>query len=112
MNIMKSFFICLMLLLSYPAQSVMAQGQPAKRCEAITKKGTRCKNKAVNKTKYCQVHQAKSPAVMQGVPMQPRFRDIANSTIRCIMKVNYNHLPFSKSRYREKSSIHQMPFWE
>lgn len=23
------------------------------------------------------------------------------------MKVNYNHLPFSKSRYREKSSIHQ-----
>ena len=65
MNIMKSLFICLMLLLSYPAQSVMAQGQPAKRCEAITKKGTRCKNKAVNKTKYCQVHQAKSPAVMQ-----------------------------------------------
>ena len=37
----------------------------AKRCEATTKKGTHCKNTAVNNTKYCQVHQAKSPNVQQ-----------------------------------------------
>ena len=60
----KALLLTFMLLCSCPAQYVIAQAQP-KRCEATTKKGTRCKNKAVKKTKYCQVHQAKSPSVQQ-----------------------------------------------
>lgn len=35
------------------------------RCEAITQKGTRCKNKALKGSKYCQVHLAKDPRVQQ-----------------------------------------------
>ena len=35
------------------------------QCEAITKKGTRCKNNALKDSKYCQVHQAKDPKVQQ-----------------------------------------------
>lgn len=62
---MRVFIFSLMLLLSFPTLCVSAQNQPAKRCEATTKKGTRCKNTAVNNTKYCQVHQAKSPNVQQ-----------------------------------------------
>lgn len=46
------------------SQNPSIMSQP-KRCEAITKNGTRCKNMAVNGTKYCQVHQAKSPTVQQ-----------------------------------------------
>ncbi len=61
---MKSIVLCLMMLLTYPTNNLIAQGQP-KRCEAITKKKTRCKNNAVRNTKYCQVHQAKSPSVQQ-----------------------------------------------
>ena len=53
-----------MLFLSYPTQTVIAQSQP-KRCEAMTKKGTRCKNQALKNSKYCQVHKAKSPNVQQ-----------------------------------------------
>ena len=63
-NIMKLIVLCLMMLLTYPSNNVIAQTQ-LKRCEATTKKGTRCKNNAVNNTKYCQVHQAKSPSVQQ-----------------------------------------------
>lgn len=55
----------MLLLLSFPTENMLAQSQTSKRCEATTKKGTRCKNKAVNNTKYCQVHQAKSPSVSQ-----------------------------------------------
>ena len=62
--VMKTAFLSILLLLSVPTQYVIAQSQP-KRCEAITKKGTQCKNKAINNTKYCQVHQAKSPNVQQ-----------------------------------------------
>jgi len=64
-NMMKTFIISLMLLLIFPTLYVYAQDQPSQRCEATTKKGTRCKNKAVNNTKYCQVHQANSPSVKQ-----------------------------------------------
>ena len=31
----------------------------------MTKNYTRCKNMAVNGTKYCQVHQTKSPTIQQ-----------------------------------------------
>ena len=61
----KAFMISLMLLMSFPAQDISAQGQPTKRCAATTQKGTRCKNDAVNNTNYCQVHQVKSPQVKQ-----------------------------------------------
>ena len=64
-SVMNTLLLTLVLLVSAPTLSVSAQNQPTKRCEAITKKGTRCKNKAVNNTKYCQVHQAKSPSVKQ-----------------------------------------------
>lgn len=60
----KALFLSIMLLMSFPVQNAIAQTQP-KRCEATTKKGTRCKNKAVNNTKYCQVHQSKSASVQQ-----------------------------------------------
>ena len=60
----KILFLSIMLFISFPIQYVKTQSQP-KRCEAITKNGTRCKNMAVNGTKYCQVHQAKSPTVQQ-----------------------------------------------
>ena len=54
------------LMVMTPSQSSYAQSSTtAKRCEATTKKGTRCKNTAVNNTKYCQLHQAKSPNVQQ-----------------------------------------------
>lgn len=61
---MKALLLSLLLFLSFPMQNVIAQTQP-KRCEATTKKGTRCKNQAVNNTKFCQVHQANSPTVQQ-----------------------------------------------
>lgn len=60
----KAIILSIMLFVCYPPQNAIAQSQP-KRCEATTKKGTRCKNEAVNNTKYCQVHQAKSPSVQQ-----------------------------------------------
>ena len=61
---LKATLLSILLLLSVPTQNVSAQTRP-KQCEAITKKGTRCKNKAIKNTKYCQVHQAKSPNVLQ-----------------------------------------------
>ena len=63
-TVLKAALLSILLLLSIPTQSVIAQTQP-KRCEATTKKGTRCKNKALKNSKYCQVHQAKSPNVQQ-----------------------------------------------
>ena len=63
---MRVFLLSIMLLfMSYPSQDMMAQSQQPKRCEAITKKGTRCKNQTVNNTRYCRVHQAKSSSVQQ-----------------------------------------------
>ena len=56
----KAIILSLVFLLSFPAQYAIAQSQTSKRCEATTQQGTRCKNKAVNNTKYCQVHQSKS----------------------------------------------------
>ena len=61
---LKAVLLSAMLFLCAPTQSIIAQTRP-KQCEAITKKGTRCKNKAIKNTKYCQVHQAKSPNVLQ-----------------------------------------------
>lgn len=60
---MKVLLLSLMLLVSAPTLYASPQNQSTKRCEATTQKGTRCKNKAVNNTKYCQVHQAKSQPV-------------------------------------------------
>ncbi len=62
--VMRAAFLSILLLLSVPPQPVIAQNQ-SKRCEATTKKGTQCKNKAINNTNYCQVHQAQSPNVAQ-----------------------------------------------
>ena len=65
-NILKPLLQTAALMLMTPSHSSYAQSPTtAKRCEATTKKGTHCKNTAVNKTKYCQVHQAKSPNVQQ-----------------------------------------------
>ena len=65
-HILKPLLLTAALVLMCPAQSAYAQSSTtAKRCEATTKKGTRCKNTAVNNTKYCQLHQAKSPNVQQ-----------------------------------------------
>lgn len=61
---LKAALMSILLLVSVPSQNVMAQTQ-SKRCEAITKQGTQCKNKALKNSKYCQVHQAKSPNVQQ-----------------------------------------------
>lgn len=55
----------MLLFLSVPSQNVIAQSQQPKRCEAITRKGTRCKNEAVYNSKYCRVHQANSPFVQR-----------------------------------------------
>ena len=63
-TMIKALLLSIMLFVSFPTQYAIAQKQP-KRCEATTKKGTRCKNNAVNNTKYCQVHKAKSPSVQQ-----------------------------------------------
>lgn len=60
----KALFLSIMMFVSLPIQNITDQTQP-KRCEATTKKGSRCKNNAVNNTRYCQVHQAKSPSVQQ-----------------------------------------------
>ena len=61
----KAFLISLVLLLSFPAQNVSAQGHPKKQCAATTPKGTRCKNNALKNSKFCQVHQAKDPKIQQ-----------------------------------------------
>ncbi|MBQ7057164.1 MAG: hypothetical protein IJM84_04375 [Bacteroidaceae bacterium] len=57
---LRTFIISFMLLLAFSTQSVMAQHQPSKRCEATTKQGTRCKNQALNNSKYCRLHQGKA----------------------------------------------------
>ena len=65
-NILKLLLLTAALLIMSPTHSTFAQSSTTtKRCEATTKKGTRCKNTAVNNTKYCQLHQAKSPNVQQ-----------------------------------------------
>ena len=61
----KAIILFMMLVMSMPTMEVLAQNVPTKRCEATTKKGTRCKNKAVGNTKYCKVHQTKSQSVKQ-----------------------------------------------
>lgn len=58
----KTILFSFMLLLAAPAQNISAQAKTSTRCEATTQQGTRCKNKTVNNTKYCQVHQSKLKA--------------------------------------------------
>ena len=55
----------MLLLCMSPVVEVQGQGRSQVRCEATTKKGTRCKNKALERSKYCQVHQAKDSNVAQ-----------------------------------------------
>ena len=65
-NIFKSLLLTAALVVISLTLGLYAQSSTtAKRCEATTKKGTRCKNTAVNNTKYCQEHQAKFPTVQQ-----------------------------------------------
>lgn len=67
----------LVALLCLGPYETYAQTTPsAKRCEAITKKGTRCKNKAVANSRFCRVHQAQNPNVQ-------KCKAITKSGTRC-----------------------------
>lgn len=59
-----SLVFSIILIITSPALSP-SQIQQTHQCVATTKKGTRCKNKALKGSNYCQVHQAKSPNVAQ-----------------------------------------------
>ncbi|MBP5386491.1 MAG: hypothetical protein J6Y97_03790 [Prevotella sp.] len=61
----KYILFSLMLLLSCSVQDTSAHELQAKQCVATTKKGTRCKLNSLENSKYCHVHQAKSPVVSQ-----------------------------------------------
>ena len=61
----KLILAAMSLLCMAPTVDVWGSGKSQVRCEAITKKGTRCKNKALERSKYCRVHQAKDPNVAQ-----------------------------------------------
>lgn len=55
----------MLLLCMVPIEQAWGEKQSQVRCEAITKKGTRCKNMALERSKYCRVHQANDPKVKQ-----------------------------------------------
>lgn len=63
----KLLFLFMMMLLPCTQLSAndVIQKESTKRCEATTKKGTRCKAKALEKSKYCRAHQANSSKVVQ-----------------------------------------------
>ena len=61
----KIKIVFLMFLVCFPAVYASAQDQSVKRCEAITQKGTHCKNRALRYSSFCQVHKTKSPSVQQ-----------------------------------------------
>lgn len=61
-----SFIIPIILFASSPTQdSYVTSSYATQRCEATTKKGTRCKNNALKGSKYCQIHKANDPKVKQ-----------------------------------------------
>jgi hypothetical protein len=60
----KYIFIYIILFFSFSIQNIEAENK-SDRCEAITKKGIRCKNKVVKNTKFCHLHQVKSSSVQQ-----------------------------------------------
>lgn len=64
-KVIKILLVVAFLLANVGTLEMKAQPQQQERCAATTKQGTRCKNKAVNNTKYCQVHKAKFPSVQQ-----------------------------------------------
>ena len=65
MKHLKLILAALLLLCAAPTVEVWGQSWSQVRCEAITQKGTRCKNKALERNKYCRVHQAKDANVAQ-----------------------------------------------
>ena len=65
MKYLKLIFAAVLLLCSAPTQEVCGQIISQTRCEAITRNGTRCRNKALEQSKYCRVHQANDPKVAQ-----------------------------------------------
>lgn len=65
MKLLKLIVAAMLLLCAAPMEDAWGQGRSQVRCEALTKKGTRCKNKALERSKYCQVHQAKDSNVAQ-----------------------------------------------
>ena len=58
----KFILLSLALMAPNPTQDTPNLPTPS-RCEAITKKGTRCKNKPRPNSKYCYVHQTKDSKV-------------------------------------------------
>ena len=56
---LKTIIFSFALLLGAPSTQIFAKPQP-KRCEAITQKGTRCKNQAIENGKYCPMHKSKA----------------------------------------------------
>ena len=66
MERLKMILIAILLLCVAPLEQTWGQQKQSKvRCEAITKKGTRCRNIALKRSKYCHVHQANDPKVKQ-----------------------------------------------
>ncbi len=65
MKYLKLIVAAMLLLCAAPMEDAWGQGRSQVRCEALTKKGTRCKNRALEQCKYCQVHQAKDSNVAQ-----------------------------------------------
>ena len=78
-----SLLISAILLVGAPAQGQPAQSENTHRCEAITKKGTRCKNTALKNSRYCNVHQAKTPGV-------PQCKAITKAGSRCSRPAKYS----------------------
>ena len=65
MKHLKLILIAILLLCMVPIEQAWGQSRSQVRCEALTKKGTRCKNKSLERSKYCRVHQAKDANVAQ-----------------------------------------------
>ena len=65
MKYLKLILAAMLPLCMAPIEQTWGQKQSQVRCEAMTKKGTRCKNMALERSKYCRVHQANDPKVEQ-----------------------------------------------
>ena len=65
MKHLKLILAVMMLLCLAPIEQTWGQKQSQVRCEAMTRRGTRCKNMALERGKYCRVHQANEPKVKQ-----------------------------------------------
>lgn len=63
-RILLTFFLLLATCLTNEVHSSQTRiNRP--RCVAITQKGTQCKNKAIEGSRYCHVHQSNNPGVQR-----------------------------------------------